>query len=224
LAVDRQARHHWWATFLLLGLAARAETRTVDEVLTQIGPYVRLRLARSFAQANVPYPPRRAAFLAFKKEMRLELWADGAAGPRCIRDYVILGASGVPGPKLRRGDLQVPEGIYAATWLNPNSAGYLGIKLDYPNAFDRRMAKADRRKDLGGDIFVHGHWYSTGCLAMGTDVIEDLFVLAADTGLPRLTVIIAPWELRGAPLPRHPPIAWMAELYDGIQRQLKSYR
>lgn len=207
---------------LLAGPAVCTDARTVDEVLSDVAAATRARLNRSFEAAKVPYPPPRAALLAFKTEMRVELWAETAHGPRCVRDYTILGASGVVGPKMRRGDLQVPEGIYATTWLNPNSAGYLGIKLDYPNAFDRQAAKRDGRRDPGGDIYIHGHWYSTGCLAMGNEAIEDLFVLAHDTGLSRVTVIIAPWDLRSTPPPKFAR-PWTDELYALLVRRLKRY-
>ena len=49
---------------------------------------------------------------------------------------------------------------------------------------------------------------SIGCLAIGDRAIEDLFVLVADVGLERVTVIIAPHDPRGgialAPLLRVP--------------------
>jgi hypothetical protein len=211
------------AAVLCLPSANAASARTVDEALAEIGPATRRRLERQFAAAKVAYPPRRVAFLAFKTELQLELWDDSGAAPRCVRDYTILGASGVVGPKMRRGDLQVPEGIYSATWLNPNSAGYLGIKLDYPNAFDREAARKDGRRDLGGDIFIHGHWYSTGCLAMGNEAVEDLFVLAHDVGLARIEVVIAPWDLRGTPPPSF-ALPWTRDLYTQLQRRLKRYR
>jgi murein L,D-transpeptidase YafK len=206
-------------------LAATTHARTLADVLTQVGPAARARLAIPFAAAKLPYPPRRVTLLALKKEMRLELWAEGPqGGPRCVRDYTILGASGITGPKLRRGDLQTPEGIYTATWLNPNSAGYLGIKIDYPNAFDRREAAKDRHRDPGGDIYVHGHWYSTGCLAMGDPAIEELFILAHDTGLARVSVILAPWDLRALPPPKISTLPWTQGLYARLSERLKRYR
>ena len=70
-------------------------------------------------------------------------------------EYPILAASGVLGPKLREGDKQVPEGIYGAEALNPNSKFHLSIRLNYPNTFDRRMAQSDGRTQLGGDIMIH---------------------------------------------------------------------
>jgi hypothetical protein len=111
----------------------------------------------------------------------LELWTEDTAA-RLVHRYPVLAASGALGPKLRQGDLQVPEGVYRVLWLNPNSSYHLSMKLDYPNAFDREHARRDRRTDLGGDIFVHGRAVSIGCVALGDPAIEELFVLAADTG------------------------------------------
>jgi len=206
---------------LLASTGAPAEARTVAQVLKEVGPAARARLRPYFGSTR--YPPARVTFAAFKRERRFEIWAhDGRGKMRCVREYPIVGASGSLGPKLRRGDLQVPEGLYRATWLNPNSAGYLGIKLDYPNALDRQAAKSDGRTDLGGDIYIHGHWYSTGCLAMGDETVEDLFVLAADTGLRHVRVLIVPADLRSPTAPAGR--AWVGDLYDQLRRDLSVLR
>lgn len=126
------------------------------------------RVKALFAAAQVPYPPRSVVLAAFKDERQLELYARGRKGEwRFVHRYPILGASGTLGPKLVEGDRQVPEGIYAVTFLNPNSKFHLSMRLDYPNRFDRAMAAADKRTVLGGDIMIHGSMGSTGCLAMG---------------------------------------------------------
>jgi hypothetical protein len=160
--------------------------------------------------------------VGLKHERLLHVYA---AGPdsvyQFIRSYPIQGASGGLGPKLRQGDMQVPEGLYRVESLNPNSPGHLSLRLNYPNAFDRRAARADGRTDLGGDITIHGNTVSFGCLAMGDQVAEDLFVLAADTGLNNIQVILAPTDLRYNPLelPSTLP-SWMPVLYQQIHRAL----
>ncbi len=58
------------------------------------------------------YPPRRLVFAGCKQEKVLEIYAAGRS--RFVRPYPILRLSGELGPKLREGDRQVPEGIYAA--------------------------------------------------------------------------------------------------------------
>src|SRR5881628_390076 len=110
------------------GLAANAVAlkfgprKTVADRLAQHSAAVQQRLAPHFARAAVPYPPAELAILGFKKERRLEVHAAGREGAfKFIRSYPILGASGNLGPKLREGDAQVPEGLYAISFLNPNS-------------------------------------------------------------------------------------------------------
>lgn len=125
------------------------------------------------------------------------------------------------GPKLRAGDLQVPEGLYRVELLNPNSRFHLSLRLDYPNAFDRRRARADGRTRLGGDIMIHGNAVSIGCLAMGDPAAEDLFVLAADTGIGHVSVIVAPTDLRVRAAPRDPTLPpWVDQLYARIRTAL----
>jgi murein L,D-transpeptidase YafK len=200
-----------------------AAARSVQDVLSRLGPRARARLLPSFNGAGVAYPPKRLALLAFKEERRLEVWAGGAPHAVFIRDYPVLAASGGPGPKLVQGDGQVPEGIHRVLWLNPNSRFHLSMKLDYPNAFDRRMAVSDGRTELGGDIFIHGNAVSIGCLAMGDEAIEELFVLAADTGVENVRVVIVPKDLRkGEETSRSAP--WASELYRRLGAELRGFR
>ena len=115
---------------------------TIADRLGQFGERARARLAVSFASCGVAYPPADTAWLAFKDARVLEVHARENAGPwRLLAQYPILGASGRAGPKLREGDQQVPEGAYRVELLNPNSRYHVSMRLDYPNAFDRRMAR-----------------------------------------------------------------------------------
>jgi murein L,D-transpeptidase YafK len=126
---------------------------------------------------------------------------------------------------LREGDDQVPEGIYPIESLNPNSTFHLSLRVGYPNSFDRDQAGKDGRTKLGGDIMIHGSFVSAGCLAMGDEAVEDLFVLAADTGLKNLEVIISPVDFRvgkAVPPPTSLP-AWSNRLYDGIKAKLVEF-
>ncbi len=202
-------------------------SRTVATVLRDLGPAAEGRLAPLFAKAGAPFPPSRLALLGFKAEKRLEVWAGVADGPwRHIRDYPLLAASGGPGPKLREGDGQVPEGLYRVELLNPRSRYHLSLRLDYPNAFDREMARRDGRTDPGGDIYIHGRSVSIGCLAVGDEAVEELFVLAARTGLPNVRVILAPADFRADPAAagrlREP--AWVDALYAAIHAELGVFR
>ncbi|HET9317664.1 MAG TPA: L,D-transpeptidase family protein [Vicinamibacteria bacterium] len=202
--------------------SASMEARTISDVLRTHGAAARERMRPRFDAAHLDYPPRSITLLALKQERRVEVWAQGGASPHLVHTYPILAASGVAGPKLRRGDLQVPEGAYGVLWLNPNSSYHLSMKVDYPNAFDRRRARAEGRTDLGGDIFIHGRDVSIGCIAVGDPAIEELFVLASDVGLPRVKVLIAPRDLRQHAGRDAAPTGspWLEELYAALRREM----
>lgn len=201
--------------------------RTVGGVIEMLGPAAEARLRPHFERAGVAYPPAAVALLGFKQDATVELWAQGGGGAwTWIRTYPIEAASGTPGPKLREGDRQVPEGLYRIESLNPNSSWHLSMKLDYPNAFDRQMARADGRDNPGGNIFIHGRGGSIGCVDVGNEAIEELFVLVARTGMSSVRVVLAPHDPRGGkPLSRAPSAPpWVADLYDTIRRELALFR
>lgn len=199
------------------------KTRSVAERLTQFGPAARARWKPYFDKAQGPYPPTGVKLVALKTERVLQVYAvDKSGRSHWIRSYPILAASGVPGPKLQEGDGQVPEGIYPVESLNPNSRFHLALRVGYPNTFDRSQAERDGRTKLGGDIMIHGSSVSVGCLAMGDEAAEDLFVLAADTGVSNVTVIIAPVDFRaGKTVPKEVNLPdWSSILYSQIKVQL----
>ncbi len=204
-------------------MRADSAKKTVQNRLDQFGPQARARLKPYFDAAQVPYPPARLMLVGLKDEKILEVYAAGPNQKVCfVRSYPILAASGVLGPKLREGDQQVPEGIYAIESLNPNSSYHLSLRINYPDAFDREQAAREGRANLGGDIMIHGGAVSVGCLAMGDDAAEDLFVLAADTGLTNITVILSPVDFRKhRSVPEFGAVpAWTASLYQTIQSNL----
>jgi hypothetical protein len=205
---------------------AIAGNRTVADVLQRHGPAAEKRLRPHFRRAGVAYPPERIVLLGFKAEKRLELWAAKGKRWAFIRSYPIRAASGKAGPKLREGDRQVPEGVYRIEGLNPNSSYHLSMKINYPNAFDRKHAQAEGRSQPGGDIFLHGKAVSIGCLAMGDAAIEDLFCLVARVGASKVKVILAPNDLRT----EEPVIdlraapAWVPQLYQQVRHALQPFR
>ena len=199
--------------------------KTVQDRVAKYGARVHARLQPLFAAAGVPYPPQKVVLVGLKQERVLEVYASDRIGyMRLVASYPILGASGHAGPKLQLGDNQVPEGLYQVESLNPNSSYHLALRVSYPNEYDRRRAAADGRdpKSLGGDIMIHGNKGSIGCLAMGDPASEDLFVLAAETGLERVSIIISPVDFRKTDVRREglqlPP--WTDELYRAIQGEL----
>ncbi len=232
----------WKTTTLLALLAGSSACNTFDppkhidtddwqkatrEVVAEYAPIVEPRIKPYFNRASVRYPPAAVSLLTFKHERRMELWARSANGQwRFIKNYHLKATSGVPGPKLREADHQIPEGVYHIVELNPFSRLRLSMKLDYPNAFDLYHARVDRRSDLGGNIFIHGKKLSVGCLAVGDSSIDELFVLIAKTGLEHTQVIIAPNDLRlSAPMniDRNDP-GWITSLDDRLERALIPFK
>jgi hypothetical protein len=204
--------------------------RSVAERVDENGARVRSRMEPAFAAAGLAWPPRKVLLVAFKEERRLELYAWGTAGAtggdqigkRHVKTYRVLAASGTIGPKLRAGDRQVPEGLYPIESLNPMSRFHLALRVGYPNAFDRARAVEDGRAELGGDIMVHGGEVSVGCLAMGDEAAEDLFVVAALAGVENVSILIAPCDLRASrdAVPPEGAPAWTAALWDSIRAEL----
>lgn len=198
---------------------------TVESRLAEIGPAARQRWKRDFERAALSYPPRHVTLVAFKREKIFEVYAGPSPYEMAfVRRIDITAASGGPGPKLREGDRQVPEGSYGVEALNPNSHFHVALRLAYPNAFDERMADRDHRRNLGGDIMIHGSDQSVGCLAVGDRAAEDLFVIAADAGIENLTVMILPRDFRRTAeteaMPGQP--AWVHTLYADLDLELRS--
>jgi hypothetical protein len=214
------------AGVLLCG-SARGKEITLKERMDQIGPAVRERVKPWFARQRVEYPPERLVFAVIKDEMRLKVYASSEGSGdddwTFVSQYKLAKLSGKAGPKLRSGDKQVPEGVYSITYVHPASKYWLSLALNYPNAFDRARAREDGRTKLGGDIMIHGWWFSTGCVAVGNTAVEDLFVMANDVGPDNLKVVIAPTDFRGAGadsfVPPKTP-GWVGDLYENLDEEL----
>ncbi len=218
-----------FAALLILTISTmslRGEQKTISDRVAEFSDAVQARLVPSFVAAGVAYPPTKITMVAIKQDRRLELYAAGDDDDfRFVRAFPILAASGELGPKLKEGDRQVPEGIYRIRELNPNSLYHLSLWLDYPNDFDQARASEDGRTELGSEIMIHGSDQSRGCLAMGDEAAEDLFVLSALTGIENVTAIVAPVDFRQRPfdLPKGAPV-WTSELYQQIAKSLAPYR
>lgn len=211
---------------LIAGVHVGRQPKSVEDRVAQYGAAVRARLAPAFERAGVSYPPQAVTLIGLKAERRLEVWVKAAGGRHAhLKDYPILGMSGTLGPKLREGDLQAPEGLYRLELLNPNSLYHLSLRVNYPNEDDRRRGKEDGRAKLGSDIMIHGKTCSVGCLAMGDEAAEELFVLAAETGVGQVAIILSPVDFRVSELPADmpPTPAWTGELYAAIRQALARY-
>jgi hypothetical protein len=219
--------HIFSALLVMLFLAffgvSSSSGASIEDRLKEYGAIARARLEPYFKKAGVSHPPRELIFVGLKEERVLEIYArSGTNDFKFIRAYPVRAASGVAGPKLREGDRQVPEGIYKIELLNPNSSYHLSLRVGYPNDFDRAQARKENRTKLGGDIMIHGAAVSIGCLAMGDEAAEDLFVLAADTGIEHIKVILSPVDFRaGKSVPKDVKLPdWTPALYAEIRTNL----
>ncbi len=199
---------------------------TLKERLAEISPAALGRVIAKFASAKASWPPEEIALVAIKDEKALEVYSRPTDGAwKFVHRYRVLAASGASGPKLQRGDKQVPEGVYRISYLNPNSAYHVSLRVNYPNTFDRKMARKDGRKNLGGDIMIHGENVSAGCLAVGNASVEELFVLTAEVGMRNVKVVIAPTDFRRnaiASRPKGPE--WVPTLYTEIASAMSEFK
>ncbi|WP_058119427.1 L,D-transpeptidase family protein [Photobacterium kishitanii] len=201
-----------------------AGSRTVTDVMNRYTPFVEPRLRRYFENVGLTYPPQNIALFAMKQERNVELWAKENGKWSYVKRYDIKKMSGHTGPKMREGDKQVPEGVYQVSLLNPNSRYHLSMKLNYPNAFDRKYAQLEGRHSPGSNIFIHGKQASVGCLAMGDYAIEELFLLAERTGIDNIEVLISPHDPRkGKLLAANSQPYWTKILYRDIEQYARKF-
>lgn len=141
---------------------------------------------------------------AFKTEKKVELWAKNNCDSAftLIKEFPICEISGEIGPKRRSHDLQVPEGFYRITNLNPYSKYYLSMQINYPNASDSIRGVKGR---LGNLIFIHGGCESSGCISITDEKIKELFVYcieAYNSGQKEIEMAIYPTHLTDASFAR----------------------
>jgi murein L,D-transpeptidase YafK len=133
----------------------------------------------------------------FKTENVVELWAKNKSDSAFVqvKKFSICEISGSIGPKRRSHDLQVPEGFYHISDLNPYSKYYLSMQINYPNASDSIRGVHGH---LGNLIFIHGACESSGCIAITNDNISELFVYcieAYNSGQEKIDITIFPSTL-----------------------------
>ena len=211
----------------IYGMAPKLDwDKAIEHAIIRYGLRMEPQLITLFTKSGVAYPPRDIALLAFKQERQVQLWAKNENKSwRYIHTYPLTAFSGRLGPKLKEHDLQIPEGVYRLTNLNPFSSMHLSMMINYPNNFDRLQARKDGRRQLGSNIFLHGKSLSVGCLAIGDRAIDQLFLLVRRVGVNHAQVIIAPNDLRRAK-PATSTFAqprWLPELYKNIAQALTQF-
>jgi murein L,D-transpeptidase YafK len=191
---------------LMLPVSSSAQPPVRKEFLAQQQRFERVRnaqkrkadvLARSLGAAGLASDNINILIVAYKAEATLEVYAKKPDAPdyRMLAAYPVCAVSGVPGPKRRQGDRQVPEGFYHIDRFNPVSNYHMSLGIDYPNAADRLKTRA---ADPGGDIFIHGSCLTVGCLPMTDDKIMEIYlyaVYARDSGQSKIPVYIFPFRM-----------------------------
>lgn len=189
--------------FLLLILSSGV---TFNNFTKEPTSYTRVRMAyseknkiidKTLSEYCISRDSIRIYMRAFKTEKKLELWAKNDCDSVFvkIKEYNICELSGNIGPKRRSRDLQVPEGFYYISDLNPYSKYFLSMEINYPNASDSIRGVKGR---LGNEIFIHGDCLSSGCLAMSDPNIKELFIYCAEAycrGQEKIEVTIFPSQL-----------------------------
>lgn len=210
-----------FAWFCHPNLPDMSEKATVESTLYRYETAVRHRLSDDLTRAGFQDFPDRIMLLAFKEERQLELYGFNTGWIK-IKTYPFTAFSGELGPKLREGDKQIPEGIYRIEHLNPNSKYHLSLKLNYPNDFDREKARLENREHPGSDIFIHGKAVTVGCIPVGDEAIEELFVLCSQAYKAGISVVISPRDFRRNKIyPPVPGIEWEEELYTALHQALE---
>jgi murein L,D-transpeptidase YafK len=138
-----------------------------------------------------PLPDRTRAdrIVIDKSERRLTLFANGTQ----LKSYRVALGRSPDGPKLQEGDNRTPEGSYSVAGHNDKSSYHVALRISYPNAHDRQVAKA-AGVSAGGDIMIHGirngfGWvgpfhrfvdWTRGCIAVTDDEIEEIARVVPD--------------------------------------------
>lgn len=197
--------------------------KTVETVVSKIQSDVwdRLESNLNLAGYKMDYPDK-IILVAFKEERILQVYANDNQKIKLIKEYPFTAFSGQLGPKLKEGDRQIPEGIYKTEYLNPNSSFYLSIKVNYPNEFDISKTELTNVSEMGGDIFIHGKSNTVGCIPIGDEAIEEVFLLISKAMNNEVKVIISPRDFRSNPIyPKIDGIDWENELYEIIEKEIK---
>ncbi|MBY0550942.1 MAG: hypothetical protein K2W95_26930 [Candidatus Obscuribacterales bacterium] len=201
---------------------------TVPQALKHYGPPARKILKEKCTAAGISYPPKYLTLVGLKKERKLLLFAgsDRSNQPRQAKllcSYPLVSYSGVLGPKLKEGDLQIPEGSYRITGFQ--AYNMLALCVNYPNDLDQKNAASDHRTNLGSAILIHGGSQSTGCLVVSDDDMEQLFVATHDVGSKNTELIIAPCDLTKykPPIDLKKSPQWVPALYESIRNRMSPY-
>lgn len=152
------------------------------------------KLLTELQQLDIKAENLEILFIAIKEAKILEVYVKRKTQKqfRWFKSYLFSTFSGVLGPKKQEGDKQIPEGFYQITHLNPKSKYHLSLGINYPNPYDQANGFT------GSAIFIHGGMESVGCIAIGDDAIEEIYVLtdiAQQNDQNEISVLIYPYAM-----------------------------
>jgi len=178
------------------------ESRRSRAVASRIRPQLEAELKAQGLTYGAPLFMR-----IFKESKELELWVGKGKTFALFKTYTIHHFSGNPGPKLKEGDRQAPEGFYSVTpdRMNPHSSYHLAFNLGYPNRYDQAHGRT------GSALMVHGSTVSIGCYAMTDARIEEIYTLADGalrSGQPAFQVHCFPFRMTAEKLIQHQETTW----------------
>ena len=107
--------------------------------------YLLVLVACLLLGSQLKITPKETFIQVFKYEKELEVWIYKEGAYKLYKTYNICGLSGGFGPKRYEGDLQVPEGLYEVTRLNPHSNYHKSIKINYPNKSDSILSSYQKK-------------------------------------------------------------------------------
>jgi murein L,D-transpeptidase YafK len=194
---------------ILLSLLLTDTSATAPSFRDQQKKYTRVQEAyagkekvvlKNLQEHNISRDSLRIYLRSFKVEKLVELWAKNISDSvfTLIKVFPICDISGDVGPKRRYKDLQVPEGFYHISGINPFSKYYLSMQVNYPNASDSIRGVKGR---LGNFIFIHGECISSGCIAITNERIKELYIYgieAYNSGQEIIDITMFPAKLTDA--------------------------
>jgi murein L,D-transpeptidase YafK len=184
--------------------AQHPTSKRAENAITRVTPQLKSALVEKGLILGSPIFIR-----IFKASSEVEVWVQKGEKFTLFKTYPICYFSGKPGPKLKTGDKQSPEGFYqvSARQLNPHSSFHLSFNLGYPNAYDRAHGRT------GGALMVHGNCVSIGCYAMTDKYIEEIYTLAdaaLRNGQHAFHIHAFPFRLTAENLAQHKDDHWLS--------------
>lgn len=166
----------------------------IESKLTHIKNTWLKQITKELTCMDVDIHQMHILFVAYKNSNRLELYVKNLQEDayKLLKYFPITKQSGLLGPKLKEGDLQVPEGFYFIDIFNPDSKYHLSLRINYPNELDHSLHRT------GSSIYLHGGHESKGCLAVGDTAIEEIYLFALfakENGQEHIPVYIFPFPL-----------------------------